>query len=135
MHSGGYKHFIEAGRLADLTPMQNTYPRAMTTAERDVLDRMLSVDFPGVETLRRSAEEAVVVGGCSCGCPTIYFRRDDPAERMVLVTEGLLPQDQEQAVLLFTNDQGEIAALELMWMTATPPIHFPPADDLQVTPK
>ncbi len=53
----------------------------------------------------------------------------------MLVSEGLLPRDQEQAVLLFTNDQGEIAVLELMWMTPTPPIHFPPADDLQVSPK
>lgn len=115
--------------------MQNTYPRAPTTSERGVLDRMLSVEFAGVETLRQSAEGAVVVGGCGCGCPTIYFRRDDPAEGMVLVSEGLLPRDQEQAVLLFANGQGEIAALELMWMTPAPPIHFPPVDDLQVAPK
>lgn len=115
--------------------MENNYPRALTTAERGVLDVMLSVELDGVETLRQSAEGAVVVGGCGCGCPTIYFRRDDQSEGMVLVAEGLVAQDQEQAVLLFANDEGEVAALELMWMTPSPPSEFPAVENLSVAPK
>ncbi|HZC52138.1 MAG TPA: hypothetical protein VE441_06535 [Mycobacterium sp.] len=47
--------------------------RPLTARERAVLDALLAVDFDGVEQLRREAKDAVVVGGCDCGCPSIDF--------------------------------------------------------------
>ncbi|MGZ6772775.1 MAG: hypothetical protein ACXVGA_09630 [Mycobacteriaceae bacterium] len=38
-----------------------------------MLDALLSADFDGVEDLREQAAQAVVVGGCGCGCPSINF--------------------------------------------------------------
>lgn len=52
---------------------------------------------------------------------------------MVLVSEGILDGNQEQAVLLFANDEGDLAALELMWMTPTPPSSFPVPNGVRVS--
>lgn len=48
--------------------------RPLTQRERAVLEALLAVDFEGVETLRGQAAQAVVVGTCSCGCPSIDFQ-------------------------------------------------------------
>lgn len=50
--------------------------RPLTDRERAVLDAMLSVDFDGVQRLRVEAKDAVVVGGCECGCPSVDFFRE-----------------------------------------------------------
>lgn len=59
--------------------------RALTERERAVLDAMLSVDFDGVDGLRREAEQATVVGGCGCGCPSIDFYKQVGAGMRVRV--------------------------------------------------
>jgi hypothetical protein len=47
--------------------------RPLTGRERAVLDALVAVEFSGVEQLRAQARDAVVVGGCNCGCPSIDF--------------------------------------------------------------
>jgi len=49
-------------------------PRPLTQRECAVLEALLSVDFDGVENLRRQVVEVVVVGMCGCGCPSIDFQ-------------------------------------------------------------
>ena len=54
--------------------------RPLSEAERQVLDLMLGIDFPGATALRVQAASARVSGGCDCGCPTVD-----------LVLEGTVP--------------------------------------------
>jgi hypothetical protein len=77
--------------------------RELTARERAVLEALLAVDFPGVEELREQVAGAVVVDGCSCGCPSIDFSHatgdgihirvnaafvDSPGDGMFLFTRG-----------------------------------------------
>jgi hypothetical protein len=66
--------------------------RQLTERERALLNALLSVDFTaGVEGLRREAEQATVVGGCGCGCPSIDFYKQPRLGMQVRVnaaTEG-----------------------------------------------
>lgn len=56
-------------------------PRPMTPTERAVLEKVLSIDFVGVEQLRGQVEAALVVGRCDCGCPTIDLAVADSAPK------------------------------------------------------
>lgn len=48
-------------------------PRPLTQRERAVLNKLLSVDFDGVQRLREQADHVEVVEVCGCGCPSIDF--------------------------------------------------------------
>lgn len=48
-------------------------PRALNPAELLMLDLVLSSDFAGADELREQGESALVVGGCDCGCPSVYL--------------------------------------------------------------
>ena len=63
----------------------------LTDRERAVLNALLSVDFAGVEELRKEAGHAVVVDRCGCGCPSIDFYKQPGQElevRVNAVTQG-----------------------------------------------
>lgn len=128
-HSSG-----EGTRHGRLIRMNASAPRSLTTVERRVLETMLAIDFEGVETVRESAQHALVAGQCGCGCPSVSFVRDDPSEGILLVAEAIVADDPLQTVLLFTNDDGDLAALELMWMTDEPPPEFPDPARLRAAP-
>ncbi|WP_433131253.1 hypothetical protein ACQPWW_09850 [Micromonospora sp. CA-240977] len=49
--------------------------RPLTRRERAVLEALLAVDVEGVGNLRRQSAEALVVGTCGCGCPSIDFQQ------------------------------------------------------------
>jgi hypothetical protein len=46
-------------------------PRPLSSDERRILTRLLSVESPGVEELRLQLPHAMVVGNCECGCATV----------------------------------------------------------------
>ena len=53
------------------------YPRPLTAREREVLDALLSADFPQHEAYRAQVEAIEVVGGCTrCPCPSVDLRVD-----------------------------------------------------------
>ena len=45
--------------------------RPLTDREREVLNALLAVNFPGAPAMRAQATLVRVVGGCGCGCPSI----------------------------------------------------------------
>jgi hypothetical protein len=55
------------------------FPRAMSDAERAMLDFMLAVDDARVEPFRKQADHATVVSLCGCGCATINLVVDRDA--------------------------------------------------------
>src|SRR5436309_2398133 len=64
---GGY---ADSGRVT---------PRPLTDREAEILDFLLTPDFPGRDALRAQANTAKVVGRCSCGCATIDLATDPEA--------------------------------------------------------
>jgi hypothetical protein len=108
--------------------------RALSDREREVLNAMLSVDFPGAEQLRLQADRVRVSGRCDCPCPTVYLSVDEAVASAV--THDRVPARAEVAtgsgdsVLLFA-DSGRLSSLEYAWIDEAP-MEFPPPGDLVV---
>ncbi len=102
-------------------------PRPLTVSERSILDLMLSLDFEGVEELRRQALNVLVTGRCSCGCPTIDLATSpdsnrsriadstSPVQARVDHGEGHAPGE----FILFLND-GRLSSLEYVYYDEIP---------------
>lgn len=105
--------------------------RPPTARERAVLNALLSVDFDGVEQLRTEAEQAEVVGGCGCGCPSIDFY-SEPGEGMnIRVNAGYGDFD---GLFLFTVGD-RLGGIE--WVGASgngDPAEFPDPATLSIEP-
>lgn len=74
--------------------------RPLTERERAVLNALLSVDFDGVQGLRIEAEQAMVVGGCGCGCPSVDFYNESGQGMHVRVNAAT--QGQFDGLFLYT---------------------------------
>ncbi|WP_201292529.1 hypothetical protein [Cellulomonas citrea] len=90
--------------------------RPLTPRERDVLDALLAVEFDGVTELRRQARAATVVGGCSCGCPSIDFVTEPGAGLHVRVNAAIRGTDDE--LFLYTVD-GRLGGIEYVGVSDT----------------
>ncbi|MEQ7011385.1 hypothetical protein ABN028_35005 [Actinopolymorpha sp. B17G11] len=118
--------------------MQIDPPRPLSTAERLILDLVLTPEFTGVEQLREQAQSAVVVGCCECGCPTIDLmvpgnpRRTPVAARLAPSEGEVVPTGDEPPgqVILFIDD-GELSRLEYVWFDE-PPNEWPDPSRVRV---
>jgi len=114
-------------------------PRPLAADERAILDHLLSLDFEGVEQLRRQAGDSRVVGRCDCGCPTIEIEtRADCLDiaftsRLAPVEGRVRPLADEPVgdVILFVDD-GRLSSLELVWYTDAPPKAWPPVERVEL---
>lgn len=75
--------------------------RPLTERERAVLHALLSVDFEGVEELRKQAKTARVVGTCGCGCPSIDFDKAPGHGMWIRVNAGLRIPDSYDGLFLY----------------------------------
>jgi hypothetical protein len=95
---------------------------------------MLAVDFQGVEKLRREATEAVVVGICGCGCPSVDFRTA-PGRGMTMRVNAAVSGSND-GLFLYTFDdaqRGEVlGGIEWMGIEETDPDEFPTPDLLDI---
>ena len=85
--------------------------RALSAAERAVLDVMLAEDFPGAAELRQQADAVVVSGVCGCGCPSVNLevRGDVPLAQVTSRT----PINANFAYLVRTVVEGGLDAIPL----------------------
>jgi hypothetical protein len=51
-------------------------PRQLSDREREVLEHLLSAEFPGRDALRQQLDVVTVVGTCACGCATVDLSVD-----------------------------------------------------------
>lgn len=98
--------------------------RDLSDIERRVLNRLLSVDFPGVEALRVQVEKIQgAEPNCSCGCPSItpiVDRNAAPAApgRSTLpveLVEVSRPAGIVRSVMVFVDDDGYLGNLECVY--------------------
>jgi hypothetical protein len=98
--------------------------RSLSEAERGVLVRLLSVEFEGVEALRRQADNIFGVElNYTCGCPSITLHVDRGAAPPATCSSPLPAELAEMAradgvprtVLCFLDDDGYMANLECVY--------------------
>lgn len=75
--------------------------RSLTQRERDVLDALLSADFPDAHALRAQAEDVEVVGTCGCGCPSIDFHKE-PGVGLHVRVNAAIAGESHDGLFLFT---------------------------------
>ena len=121
--------------------MSVVVPRIPSLGERAVLMSLLGVDFPGVESLRRQAQSAEVVGRCDCGCPSIELKVAEDAPVIVGLTSLLAPveasvsatgENLSGGILLFV-EEGRLSYLEYYCDYGAPPKTWPSPDRLAVS--
>jgi hypothetical protein len=112
------------------------YPRALSQRQRAVLEALLAVDCEGVEELRRQAADVVVVGVCSCGCPSIDFPCGRSLGMSVRVNAAV--RDSNDGLFLYTvedPDRGEVlGGIEWVGVGDTHPAELPPPELLDIRP-
>jgi hypothetical protein len=137
--SGGYcSSIIPAVETAIRHPLCVDDPRPLTERENDILDFLLSADFPGVEKLRKQAETILVTGRCDCGCATVYLTVDeslptaDEVEKYAAVDAAGRPGADDAPppeLILFVRD-GRLSSVEIVWYDSPIP-KFPSAEDFE----
>ena len=105
--------------------------RSLTQRERAVLDALLAADFEGVEQLRSEAENAVVIGGCECGCPSIDFY-DQPGAGMHVRVNAQV-DGTPNGLFLYTVG-GRLGGIEWVGTSDADPAEFPDPSTLVVAP-
>ena len=106
--------------------------RPLRPEERELLDFLLSADFPGRDELRKQAATARVTGECECGCGTIHFCVQNEATRAKV--EKIVPVEAHAdalEVLLFARD-GMLSSLEIVFYTNPPQRPYPRPDQLKL---
>ena len=94
-------------------------PRPLTDLERVVLQKLLSVEFHGVEDLRAQLTQALVVGCCTCGCATITLAVDAMSAEPAAVVSGapvsadISDEEQDAGVILLVDAAGYMSCLEI----------------------
>jgi hypothetical protein len=111
-------------------------PRQLTQRERAVLDALLAVDLPDDETLRHQATEAVVVGTCGCGCPSIDFQHGRGVGMTIRANAGV--RGSYASLFLYTIEdpqRGEVlGGIEWAGVEETDPDELPSPDLLDIAP-
>lgn len=100
-------------------------PRPLTDREREILDLLLSVDFPGVVELRDQAKsvsaerEGMIID--------LLVRAESPRATVVNRTpvQAVVDGDGNDGGLLLFVDDGRLSALEYWWVTEERPDVMP----------
>ncbi|MGC1215464.1 MAG: hypothetical protein WA890_29935 [Micromonospora sp.] len=106
--------------------------------EHAVIDKLLSVDFPGSEQLRAQLLHTAVVGVCDCGCATVSLRVDTsatvaaPVISSAPVSADISVGDQYAGVVLLV-DNGYLSYLEV-YSIGEPVRALPPLEEIHPSP-
>lgn len=107
-------------------------PRHLEATESGVLNKVLSVQFPGVEELRQQLPQTRVVGRWGIDSPSVDLEVVEPFRRAeisdgVIPAIGLVKDSSGELVgelLLWVSD-GSLSALEYSWFTDEAPVALP----------
>ncbi|WP_438855108.1 hypothetical protein [Agromyces sp. M3QZ16-3] len=119
--------------MTDMTTC-DAEPRPLTELERSVLARLLSVDFDGVAALREQARQAMVLGMCVCGCPSIDFTKVRGRGMIVRVDAAI--RGTNDSVFLYTIREKDglelLGGIEYTGYGATLPGQLPAPDRISL---
>ncbi len=115
-------------------------PRELRADERAVLEKLLSIHFPGVEALRQQIPYTRVREECGCGCPSVWLDVDR-AQAPQAETDGSVPveafapapDDSTLIWIMLHVWEGFLDELELVPPEEDSPFPMPRAESLQVS--
>jgi len=111
---------------------QFTQPRQLAPRERELLDFLLTAEFPGKESLREQSKVVEAVGECDCGCGTVdLVVPQNEARPAVLRQIPVEAHGKGVEVLLFVRD-GFLASLEIVDYSDARPLSYPKPTDLEL---
>ena len=113
------------------------YPRPLTGRERAVLTALLAAEFAGVDRLRPQAEDAQVLNGCGCGCPSIDFVEGRGTGMTAVVNASVRDSTTYDGLFLYTvgvPGVGEVlGGIEWVGQGESDPEELPAPGELIVT--
>ncbi|MEV0171672.1 hypothetical protein AB0I00_11210 [Streptomyces sp. NPDC050803] len=118
-------------------------PRPLSTAERALLEHVLSADFAGAAELRGQLDRTEVVASWAPGSVSVDLRVREPVPHAAMPS-ALVPVDahvQDASgeyvgeLLVWTDGGATLAALEFAWVTAEPPRSLPGVGQVRVSPR
>lgn len=116
----------------------NTFPqpRKLKPNEKELLEFLLTADFPGRDDLKEQLQYVEVVGDCECGCGTIDLKVNEYPKR-AFVEEPIPVEAHGEGieVLLFVRG-GLLCSLEIVDYEDRRPLPYPSIRGLElwVTP-
>ena len=117
-------------------------PRLLNEAEKRIMAALLAPDFPGVGELRAQVADALVVGRCDCGCPTVELLVPPDAPSSMVTTHARLAPveghvtpiaDEPPGDIILFVDDGRMTCLEYVSYDDPAPSEWPTLDRLTVT--
>lgn len=111
--------------------------RPLTFREHAVLTTMLALEFDGVEQLREQVSSVQVVGGCTCGCPSVNLVEGRGAGMRVVVNAVVNGSETFGGLSLYTVDPpgagGTLGGIEWVGPGESDPAELPAPDALSIT--
>ena len=115
-------------------PNELSCPRPLTADEHDLIEAMLGAVRSGVSRYMGQLEEAEVVGGCGCGCPSIDLMVasavNDAAPSPLLLADAESPGGVSVGVILWARG-GCLSGLEVHPWDGTDVIRLPRPETLR----
>jgi hypothetical protein len=114
--------------------------RPLTDVEQAVIERLLTVPFPGRDELRAQLTHVMVEGGCACGCVTINLAVDRavatpaPIRHGAPVSADISDDEYDAGIVLLVDSDGFLSCLEAYSIGDEPVRRFPPPDRIHPRP-
>ena len=91
------------------------FPRPLTVEEHELIEALLGAVRSGVSRYITQLGQAQVVGGCGCGCPSIYLAVAENADRSampLILGDAESPEGVQVGVILWERG-GRLSGLEV----------------------
>ncbi|MEV6812584.1 hypothetical protein [Micromonospora sp. NPDC051296] len=115
-------------------------PRPLSDVERSVIERLLSVPFPGRDELRAQLPFVTVRRRCGCGCVTVDLAVDRAAvpasvESSTPVSADISEGEFYAGIVLIVDGEGYLSCLEAYAIGDEPVRQFPPVEQINARPQ
>ena len=115
-------------------------PRPLTDTERAVIERLLSVSFPGRDELLAQLPHVTVEGRCGCGCVTVNLAVDRAAAPAPVLSSAPVSADLSDGedyagIVLLVDGDRYLSCLEVYSMGNEPVRQLPPAERINPVPR
>jgi len=113
-------------------------PRPLDEAEQQVLDRLLSEDFPGVDRLRVQRASVLAQRTCRCGCASIDLVVDSSAplasvgDTVAVSAHAELPEPIGPVMIVLFVHDGRLSLMEIASYGHHVPDRWPACEDLDI---
>lgn len=114
--------------------------RPLTDTERAVIERLLSVWFPGRDELRAQLPHVTVEGRCGCGCATVNLAVDRAAVAAPVLCSAPVSADLSDGeyyagIMILVDGDGYLSCLEVYSIGEEPVRQLPTTEQIHAVPQ